>query len=284
MSGAIPFEDFGGQGPLLHFAHPNAYPPAVFRPLLERLTTSFHVIAVHHRPLWPSSDPAEFEEWQLIAGDLAHFLDQYGCPQVIGVGHSLGAVATLKAAWQRPELFSKLVLIEPVFLDPQILQWAEANPHLNEQSPMVRTARRRRSHWPDRRAAFEHFRPKNVFARWSDESLWAYVNGALTDTENGEVTLAFSREWEAQIYAHLPTGVWEDIPRAPQPTLAIRGAESDTLSAAAWQLWQELQPHTTFLEIAEAGHMVPMERPREVALAIEQFLYAGDREQAEQPT
>jgi pimeloyl-ACP methyl ester carboxylesterase len=271
MSESITFEDFGGQGPLLHFAHPNAYPPACFSSILEPLTDTHHVIAVHHRPLWPGSKPHEFEDWQFVADDLSRFLEQQGYRQVIGVGHSLGAVATMKVAWQRPDLFKALVLIEPVFLEPQILQQVKNNPHLADATPMVLKTRERRTHWPDRQSAFEHFRAKRVFRRWSDASLWAYVNGALVDTGAGEVTLAFSREWETQFYRRFPLGVWNEIPRVIQPTLAIRGAESDTLSPAAWQLWQELQSQATFVEIADAGHMVPLERPEATVAAILAF-------------
>ena len=76
MTIPIPYEDFGGTGSILHFAHPNAYPPACFKAMLEPLTTDYHVIAVHHRPLWPEHEPEEFQNWQVIADDLHRFLDQ----------------------------------------------------------------------------------------------------------------------------------------------------------------------------------------------------------------
>ncbi len=276
MRDTIYFEDFGGRGSLLHFAHPNAYPPACFTALLQPLTDDYHVIAAHHRPLWPGSQPQEFEDWQLIADDLQRFLEQQGYEQIIGVGHSLGAVATMKVAAHAPHFFRALVLIEPVFFEPQLLERAAADPQRVAESPMVVRTRKRRTHWPDRQAAFDHFRPKPVFGRWSDEALWAYVNGALLDTSEGEVTLAYSREWEAQFYSRFPQGVWEDIPRLTQPTLAMRGAQSDTLSPAAWQQWQELQPQAAYVEIADAGHMLPMERPQEVIEAINGFLETLD--------
>ncbi len=272
MTDSIYFEDFGGQGPLLHFAHPNAYPPACFTAILEPLTADYHVIAMYHRPLWPDHDPDEFEDWQLIADDLYHFLSQQGCDGLIGVGHSMGAVATMKVAWQHPRLFRALILIEPVFFEPQILRMIADNPRITEESPMVRMTRKRRTHWPDRQTAFDHFRPKPVFNRWSDDALWSYINGALVDTDAGDVTLAYSREWEAQFYSRFPQNVWDEIPRVTQPTLAIRGEESDTLTAAAWQLWQELQPQASFAEIAGAGHMVPLENPAEVVAVINRFL------------
>ena len=106
--------------------------------------------------------------------------------------------------------------------------------------------------------------------------MWDYVNYALAENGQGEVTLVYSREWESQFYAHPPLDVWEDIPKVDQPTLAIRGADSDTLFPQSWQLWQELQPEATFVQIPEAGHMVTMERPQLVASTILNFMQQLD--------
>jgi pimeloyl-ACP methyl ester carboxylesterase len=268
----IPYYDFGGSGPLLHFAHSNGYPPACFRQMLQPLTDHFHVVGICLRPLWPGSEPEELQSWDVVATDLKQFFAQQGYRQVIGVGHSLGAVATMMAAGQAPDLFHSLVLIEPVFLPPQILNMIAVQPEAAENMPLLPLTRRRRTHWPDRQTAFDHFRPKPVFHRWSDEVLWDYVDHALHETDNGEVTLTYRREWEARFYAQPPLTVWEEIPKVTQPTLAIRGAESDTLLPQSWQLWQELQQGATFVEILEAGHMVPMERPQQLASKILNYL------------
>jgi pimeloyl-ACP methyl ester carboxylesterase len=216
------------------------------------------------------------ESWDVVATDLRQFFAQQGYRQVIGIGHSLGAVATMMAAGQDSDLFRALVLIEPVFLPPQILDMIAIQPEAAENMPLLPLTRRRRTHWPDRQSAFDHFRPKPVFRRWSDEVLWDYINHALQETEQGEVTLTYSREWEARFYAQPPLTVWQDIPKVTQPTLAIRAAESDTLLLQSWQLWQELQPDATFVEIPEAGHMVPMEQPLVLSADIHKFLITLD--------
>ena len=272
MNESIPYDDFGGSGPLLHFTHSNGYPPGCFRQMLKPLTAEYHVVGIRLRPLWPGSDPQDMESWDVIAADLRQFFAEQGYRQVIGVGHSLGAVATMMAAWQDPDLFRALVLIEPVFLPPKILNMIVVQPELAEKMPLLSLTRRRRTHWPDRQSAFDHFRRKPVFQRWPDETLWDYVNYALHETDQGEVTLTYRREWEARFYAHPPLNVWEDIPKVIQPILAIRGADSDTLFPQSWQLWRELQPDATFVEIPEASHMVPMERPQLLATTILDYL------------
>ncbi len=268
----IPFEEYGENGPDLHFAHPNAYPPASFRQFLELLAVDYHVLAMDQRPLWPHSQPADMQDWQLFADDLETFLGEQSLQGIIGVGHSLGAVTTMSVAWQHPQRFRALVLIEPVFLPPAFLQAAAQQPESLEQSPMAQIARKRRRTWPDRAAAYAHFRAKPVFQRWSDAALADYLDAGLQATADGAVALVYSPDWEAQIYGRLPLHVWDEIPRVKQPTLAVRAAESDTLSAASWQLWQTLQPNAEFVELPGLGHMATMERPDLVAREVLSFL------------
>lgn len=267
MTFQIPFIDFGGAGPVLHFAHANAYPPGCYRQFIEALTPHYRVLAIEQRPLWPHSRPEELDSWELVADDLIRFFEQEGLENVIGVGHSLGGVATMYAAVKRPSLFRQLVLIEPVFLPPDVLKKA-ADPDALKQIPTVQGALRRRNRWESRQQAFDRFRAKPVFRRFSDAALWDYVNHAIHEDGSGEFVLTYPREWEARIYSRVPLHVWEHLPRVTHPTLAIRAAESDTVWPAAWQLWQELQPAATFVEIPDTGHMLTMERPSHVAQTI----------------
>jgi pimeloyl-ACP methyl ester carboxylesterase len=272
---SIPFIDFGGEGPLLHFAHANAYPPGCYRQFIKALLPNYRVLAIQQRPLWTGSDPQELTSWELLADDLIHFFEQVGLEDVIGVGHSMGGVATMYAAVKRPSLFRQLILIEPVFLPPEYLQLAAANPDAAYQLPLVRGSQRRRNRWPSRQAAFDRFRTKAVFGRFSNETLWDYVNHATHEDGSSGVALTYPREWETQVYAHPPLCVWDRIPQVTHPTLAIRGADSVTIQPAAWQLWQELQPEATFVEITNTGHMLTMERPSLVAQTILQYLHDG---------
>lgn len=278
----IPYDDFGGEGPVLHFSHPNAYTPRTFRQFLAPLTADFHVIAAHHRPLWyrdptytGTDRPEAFIEsdWDTMGDDLLRFFDEQGLDQVIGVGHSLGAVATMLAARRAPERFPAIVLIEPVFLPPAILDYARANPALAEERPVFRSALRRRDRWPSRQAAFDHFRDKPIFGRWTDEALWDFVNGGLdSDPTTGDVVLSFPKTWESRFYTRLPLNVWDALREVTVPTLAVRAAESDTLLPEAWAYWQTVQPAAGFVELDDVGHMLTMEAPADTAAVVGHWL------------
>jgi pimeloyl-ACP methyl ester carboxylesterase len=269
----VPFRDWGGDGPLLHFSHANAYPPGVYRRFLQRFTPEYHVLTALHRPLWPESDPRRLTHWGELADDLIRFCDEYGIRDALGAGHSLGAVATMMAAIRRPELFSRLILIEPVFLPEDTLKEMATVPveKMEQLSPLSQGALRRRSRWPQRDAAFDHYRSKSVFAGFSDAVLRDYVDEGLREDEQG-LTLAFPPAWEARIYATPPAEVWELIPRIPQPTLAIRGATSTTLRPPQWARWQTLQPGATFVEMPGVGHLLTFEAPAAVAGTIRNWI------------
>jgi pimeloyl-ACP methyl ester carboxylesterase len=274
VTDSIPFDDFGGHGDLLHFAHANAYPPGSYRSFLSYLSQRHRVLAIKHRPLWIDSDPNELTHWDDIAQDTIEFFDQKGIRGAIGVGHSLGAVTTMMAAQLRPELFDSLVLIEPVFLLPNILKALEKGKATsNPQSwSWVLTALNRRNHWPSRQAAFAHFREKSVFKRWSDEAMNDFITHGIVRSADGGFVLAYDPKWEARIYSLPPTKIWDILPSITLRTLAVRGLESDTLSNEAWNHWQKEQTNTLFTEIPDTGHLLPMERPRYLADIISEFI------------
>src|SRR5688572_33412276 len=106
--------DFGSTGAPLHFLHANGYPPGCYKSLIDLLRTNYHIFGMLLRPLWENSRPAEVHDWHIFSGDLLRFLSDYNTDPVIGVGHSIGATVTLRAALRDPGKFRALVLIEPV--------------------------------------------------------------------------------------------------------------------------------------------------------------------------
>ena len=268
----IPFAAHGDEGPALHFAHANGYPPGAYRQLLRELARRYRVLAMDQRPLWPGENPDQLQTWHLFAGDLLRFLQQQGLHSVIGVGHSLGAVVTMMAALKEPQRFRALALIEPVFLPPELLQAAAADPQQAANPGMVTRTLKRRHRWPSAQAAFDRYRDKGVFQHLSDDALWDYVNAGLQETADGHLALRFPREWEAAIYARPPLDVWELIPQVSHPTLAMRGEHSQTLQLAAWQRWRQLQPDARFVQVDGAGHLLPLEQPQSVADTVLDFL------------
>jgi pimeloyl-ACP methyl ester carboxylesterase len=262
----------GGQGPVLHFSHANGFHPLAYRALLEPLLDEHEVIASLHRPLWqPAPEPLSLNSWQPFADDLLRLLERFDHP-VVSVGHSMGSAAILLAAAQRPELFKALVIIEPVLVPRRylyLLRWFGR--FAKRKIPLVRRTLDRVDCWSDKQAAFEHFRPKAVFKHIGDAVLWDYVEHGIREDGRGQFELSYSKAWEAHCYT-LVHDLWPILPRIDVPVLAIRGGNSNTLSLPSWNRWRQISPQHDYLEIEQAGHLVPFERPDRIATEIRDWL------------
>ena len=271
--------DLGGDGPVVHLAHANGFPPTTYEPLVAALRPHYHLIGLPARPLWPGSRPESAPTWQPMAGDLITALDDLAhsgaiSPPIVGIGHSLGGVLTLWAAIRRPGLFRAVILIDQVILPPGQLRVLRLMRlvRLHRQLPLVRATLRRRRTWPSRRACVEHLATKPFFAGWPAASLDAYVNYGTQERPDGQVELIYPPEWEAHIFATTPTDIWRYVPQLSTPVLAIRGEHSPTFPAGSLARLARLLPQAQVLSIPNSDHMVPLERPAETAAAIHVFI------------
>lgn len=271
----IPSIDFGGSGPLLHFAHANGYPPQAYAPFIETLTPRYHVYTMPFRPLWPDNELNGFRDWDTFVEDMIRFFDERGETNVIGVGHSLGAVVTLAAALRRPELFRALVLIDPVLFRQRRLLGMDIFRRLGllqRVHPLIGPALRRRRIFADADEMFSRYRRAPVFKRLDDRGLRAYVDSMAKPRPDGQVELSFSPEWEAKIYEVGPLNLWPQLQALRRPSLFIRGSESDTFLPPAARKVKSALPEAAIQDIEGTGHLVPLEKPKEVGVIILSFL------------
>lgn len=267
--------DYGGTGTPLHFLHANGYPPDCYKPLFELLKTEYHVFGMPLRPLWDEAKIDDIKDWQPFSDDLRFFLSSQPAP-VIGVGHSIGAIVTLRAALRDPGKFKALVLIDPVLFVPSFLfSWriVRALGLGDKFHPLILGAQKRRRTFDDLETVFRGYRNRNIFRYMSDENLRIYIEGITRKTSDG-YELIYSPEWEAHIYR---TGLrdfdlWRDLPKLEVPTLFIRGAETDTFLAAAAKLVKQRQPKVRVEALPQSTHLLPLERPQAVFEIMQSFL------------
>lgn len=272
----IPHFDLDGNGLPLHFLHANGYPPACYKPLLELLKTKYHVFGMSLRPLWPDSNPDEIEDWNPFSEDLLRFLSSHETAPVIGVGHSIGAIVTLRAGLRDPNRFRALVLIDPVLFPPRrLISWnfIRAIGLGHRLHPMIAGSSKRRRTFDDLDTVFRAYRNRKIFRYMSDENLRIYIEG-ITKPKGDGYELVFSPEWETRIYF---TGlrdfdIWRDLHRLKVPTLFIRGAETDTFWEEAARLVERKQPNAKMETLEKSTHLLPLERPKEVFDILQSFL------------
>ena len=295
--------DIGGSGAPLHFLHANGYPPECYAPLFELLKIEYHVFGMTLRPLWDDEKPDEIQSWHPFSDDLLRFLAEqmersissrnvdrdsgldtketithFTRPApVIGVGHSIGAIVTLRAALRDPSKFRALILIDPVLFMPPIQIISKVTRVLGlgvGTNSLIKGAQRRRRAFDNLETVFRGYRQRNVFRYMNDDSLRAYIDGITKPKPDGGFELVYSPEWEVQIYrtAIQDMDIWRNIHKLEIPILFIRGAETDTFLENAAELVKRKQPKAQVKVLAKSTHLLPLEHPKEIFEFMQSFL------------
>jgi len=274
----IPFIDYRGNGTSLHFLHANGYPPNCYQPLLERFATQHQTFGMLLRPLWADSKPEEIKDWNPFSEDLIQLLDERKLDSVVGVGHSIGAIVTLRAALKEPDRFRALVLFDPVLFPRYYMaEWylARIFGFGNRAHPLIKGTLKRRREFDDLEKIFAGYRRREIFRFFSDENLRALIQGMIQPKADGSFELVYSPEWEARIYY---TGIWHDwdlwqnIHRLEIPTLILRGAETNTFWESTAHAIQKKNRKIKIISLEKSTHLLPLEKPNEVFEITESFL------------
>ncbi len=263
--------------PLLHLAPANGFPPRTYLPLLNALS-AYRSVCLPPRALWgDQAPPTDYRDWQADADDLLAGFQVHDLPDVVALGHSLGGVVSMLALLKAPARFKALIMLDPPILLPDMLNVIRGawDGGYVDQMPLVQGALRRRQVFASRQEAFERFRQKLLFADWSDESLWLYIeHGTRKRSIEGDYELIWSTDWEAHYFSTVYLQIWDVLPRLTEspPALLVRGGASDTLVAEAFERVQSLAPALDCIEMEGQGHLFPLAAPVETAKLIMDWL------------
>jgi len=249
-----------------NFAHANGYPPKGYSQFIQPLLKNHRVIASEFRPLWRNQNHRNLKSWNNLSDDLIHFLDTQRMKKIIGMGHSMGGTISVLAALKRPDLFEKLILIDPVIFSKRNMWITQIFPNsiLKKLIPIAKISAKRRDSWKTKEEVYELWRKKKVFRKFSDQVLKDFINAAVVPDKNGGVTLAFSKEWETQIYVTAPY-IFSQMLKLDIPIIAVKGESSNVVTPELWEKWQTAQPLNQFFEIKNTGHLIPFECPKDLA-------------------
>lgn len=267
-----------GNGNLpLHYLHANGLCAGTYLPLFKHFQNDFDILATdipgHGDSVAHGSN--RILHWDIFVDPVKDALVRHMKPPVIGAGHSLGAVVTLLTAVKYPELFSHIVLIDPViFTNPMLFLLSMVKKSgIMKLNPLAQGARRRRTAFESREQALKRFSEgRGMFKTWSQDFIQAFCDYGLAWQNDGPGNLKCCPETEAQIYESVLMDIWNYPKNVTCPTLIIRGEKSDTFMASAARTLVKQIKNSHLATIPGTTHFIPMEKPMEIKNTILDFV------------
>jgi pimeloyl-ACP methyl ester carboxylesterase len=243
------------------FVHGNSANAWWWRFVAEVLGSSMTLIALdlrgHGDSAWmrpPAYSPHDY------AQDIANLIDELKIERPLVVGHSMGGVATIAFAERFPTLARGTIAVDvPVTSTPGRNRYLR---HLKALPTVT---------YPDLPAALRSFRLMPNEGAIPPEVVIEIAKKSLMRTQDGEYTLKFDRD---SFFGSDGIDVAATISRLTLPLLLIRAGESRIMLADAAARAREENAHVALITLPGAHHHLPLERPDEVALAIQNFARA----------
>ncbi len=271
-SGArITYFEWGDIGaPAVLLIHATGFHARCWDQTISHLPQGLHVVAVDLRGHGRSEKRGHISDWTVPAQDIRELVAHLQLAGAIGAGHSMGGHTLVQVAAASPGAFSRLVLVDPVMMSPEIYDAPNPWP-AHVEHPVAR----RRNNWSSWQDMHEAFRNRKPYALWQPEVLIDYCrHGVLPDAEGTGVELACPPAIEASIYKAatgrnihaltagitIPVDVLRARQRDPGPRDVRDFSASPTwehLAASFAQGRDIFLPHLT--------HFIPMQDPALVA-------------------
>lgn len=258
--------DFGGEGPALLFAHATGLHGWVWKPIVDHLVHRAHCVALDLRGHGDSRlGPGADLSWDGFALDALAAGRALGQRQVIGIGHSLGGAALLRAELMSPGTFQHLFLYEPA-VHPE-MPVARRNSRMAAGDKMARIAVRRRDIFASMGDALVHYANKPPMAQFQAAVLGAYVRHGFSESAGGGVELKCARETEAAIYAGYDHDAVSRLGAIACPVTLATGSETDEFQRHNIEAFSS-QISTAPVVLCGADHFGPMQQPKQFARAV----------------
>ncbi|MAZ89025.1 MAG: alpha/beta hydrolase [Cellvibrionaceae bacterium] len=267
-------QEYQAQQPTLVLVHATGFHGRCWDQVIQRLEGR-HVIAVDQRG-HGASEQKPFHNWAEFGEDLAALLTELGVNGVEAVGHSMGGHASVAAAAHHPALFSKLLLIDPVILDPSFYAMWDEQVLTGEPT---HPAARRRSQFSSRDDMYDRYRERLPFSLFTEAAMRDYCHHGLVDNDEG-VQLACAPAHEARIYDSVCSNqsILEQAKTVSIPVTVARSMQptkpEDIMDFRYSPTWKQLAsqfPNGEDRLFEHLTHFMPMQDPDQVAQLIREL-------------
>ena len=262
--------EWPGDDPPVLLVHATGFHGRIWDQSIRQLTGR-HAFAIELRGHGRSSKPEPPYHWKEFGLDVSSIADVLKIDDAIGVGHSTGAHALVRAVAERPSTCAALMLIDPTIFPHEFY-----GAYAGDSSFIAR----RRNVWQSPEEMFERFRDRVPFSTWQPDVLHDYCEFGVLPRD-GEYVLACHPDIEADIYKHAnepESDIYDLVSGVRQPVTVMRGGIpwipgifNLDASPTAPDLASRF-PTGRDLLLEGRTHYIPMESPEMVAEEIRRTL------------
>ena len=227
----------------------------------EAMTDRYRVLALdqrgHGETAWAAADKYGVED---MADDLEAFVKAMGLKAFHLLGLSMGGMVTMEYAGRRPQELARCVLVD---IGPELVAAG---------SSRIQSGIKASDVFDSKDAAFAAARAVNSIPPEAHHRQRSDNN--LMRLEDGRWTFRFDRAFRNSqaLRPRSPKAAWESCAHIAVPTLVMRGELSDLLSPEIGQRMIEVIPDAKYVEVAGAGHPIPLDQPDAFLAAARAFL------------
>ena len=230
----------------------------------RRLRDGYRVLALDSRGHGDSDWPDSGYTFAQRVDDLEAFCDAIALRNAVAVAHSTGGVVAALLADRRPDIFSRLMLLEPMVVVTESFQCMV--------SKRAETPRRT---WDGPEDMYKYLKWHRMTGKWPDEVIRDVVAHESYQLPDGRLDMKWataSMSWSEREGDYLD--ITPALKTLGKPILFITSDSRADLFRHLRPI-AERTPDFDLLTIPDSGHNMYMDQPAAVARAITEFAASG---------
>lgn len=266
----LPYLQYEGGISQIIFVHATGFMPWLWHPIIGEFVPQNSVWAPFICDYRGDCNPqAGGLSWETISRDLSVFCKSLKIDNPLIIGHSMGATVSTIAVANYGIKARGLILIEPIFLPEEIYSMeVDIKKH-----PLASKSIKRTNHWNDENDAWAYLKSKSLFSSWDEEILQLYHKYGMQKQEEGNLKLTCSPQNEAAMFmGGWDINPWPLLNKVTCPVLVVEGENTENKGFVDVQKAVSIFQHGHYKLVQQAGHLIPMQKPREIVQIIKNFV------------
>ena len=252
--------EWEGQGDPVLLIHGDMRTSRSFDAVARRLSITHRVLALDLFGHGDSEWPEKGYRFSDRAMNISEFVEHLNLRRVTAAAHSTGAVGLVLSATQKPEIFRKLVLMEPMLVIDEKFQ------------KMVSSRNKRpRTTWSNKKELEKLLIDHEVTKDWDKEVIKDVVDHETFTDSCGRIDMKWSSNtlnWSERENDY--PNIVSILEKSLCETLFISSSGRETMFQMAKTLSNKL-PYLSYCVVRNTGHNMYMERPDAISALISMF-------------